>query len=128
MTNIGYTKRKGVNSMLSLELAGKRFQELRSKSGLTQSQIAKYLEVDQSYISKCEKGERQFTLDILERAADLFGCTVTYFTEEDIQHEPLALAFRAEEVEADDLQAIAAIRKIALNLRYMEDCVAEAKK
>ena len=53
---------------------GKKFKELRNKSGLTQNQVADYLEVDQSYISKCEKDERQFSIDIIEKAAALFGC------------------------------------------------------
>ena len=41
--------------MLNFELMGKRFSELRNGSGFTQSQLAEYLDVDQSYISKCEK-------------------------------------------------------------------------
>ena len=41
--------------MLNFELIGKRFNELREGSRFTQSQIAEYLGVDQSYISKCEK-------------------------------------------------------------------------
>ena len=65
--------------MLNFELIGKRFNELREKSGFTQSQIAEYLSVDQSYISKCEKNERQFSTDVLEKAAELFGCTMNYF-------------------------------------------------
>ena len=58
--------------MLNFELAGKRFSELRDRSGFTQSMVAEYLDVDQSYISKCEKGERQFSADILEKN-ELFG-------------------------------------------------------
>lgn len=41
--------------MLNFDLVGKRFSELRNRSGFTQSMIAEYLDVDQSYISKCEK-------------------------------------------------------------------------
>ena len=59
---------------------GERFNELRNKSGLTQSQIADFLKVDQSYISKCEKSERQFSIDILEKAAALFGCPIEYLS------------------------------------------------
>ncbi|HHW07275.1 MAG TPA: helix-turn-helix transcriptional regulator [Clostridia bacterium] len=38
------------------ELVGKRFSEWRQKCGLTQKVAAEYLGVDQSYVSKCQKG------------------------------------------------------------------------
>lgn len=57
--------------MLNFALVGERFSELRNRSGFTQKQLAEYLDVDQSYISKCEKNERQFSADILEKAAEL---------------------------------------------------------
>jgi len=107
--------------MLNFELVGKRFNKLRSMSGFTQSQIAEYLQVDQSYISKCEKNERQFSVDILEKAANLFGCSIDYFTNEDSEFSPMPTALRAKSVTTEDLETIAAMNKIALNLRYMED-------
>lgn len=103
-----------------LKSVGERFSELRNRSGLTQSQIADYLNVDQSYISKYEKNERQFSVDILEKAAALFGCPIEYFTDETSEYEPMHIAFRAKSVTVEDLETIAAINKIALNLRYME--------
>jgi len=107
--------------MLNFELVGKRFNELRVNSGFTQSQLAKYLQVDQSYISKCEKNERQFSVDVLEKAANLFGCSIDYFTNEDSKYSPMPIALRAKSVTTEDLETIAAMNKIALNLRYMED-------
>ncbi|AEG31622.1 helix-turn-helix domain-containing protein [Thiomicrospira cyclica] len=38
--------------------------QLRKNSGLTQSELAEYIGVDQSFISKIERGERR--LDIVE--------------------------------------------------------------
>ncbi|SET59196.1 Transcriptional regulator, contains XRE-family HTH domain [Natronincola peptidivorans] len=107
--------------MLNSELTGKRFNELRNRIGLTQSQMAQYLDVDQSYISKCEKNERQFSVDILEKAAELFGCTIEYFTNESSEFMPIPIALRAKSVAMEDLETIAAMNKIALNLRFMED-------
>lgn len=106
--------------MLKPDLVAQRFSELRKKSGLTQSQMAHFLEVDQSYISKCEKKERQFGVDILERAAELFGCSLDYFTSEDSEFEEIPIALRAENIKNEDLTTIAAMNKIALNLRFME--------
>ena len=39
---------------------GQKIKALREKAGLSQMHIAQFLGIDQSTISKCEKGERQF--------------------------------------------------------------------
>ena len=106
--------------MLNFELIGKRFNELRNRSGFTQSQIAEYLDVDQSYISKCEKNERQFSVDVLEKAAELFGCNMEYFVDESSEFVTMPIALRAKSVDVEDLKTIADMNKIALNLRFME--------
>ncbi len=108
-----------------LNLVGKRFNELRTRSGLTQSQMAEYLDVDQSYISKCEKSERQFSVDILEKAAALFGCPLEYFTDETSEFAPMSIALRAKTVTIGDLETLAAMNKIALNLRFMDSLLGE---
>jgi transcriptional regulator with XRE-family HTH domain len=113
--------------MVDFELVGKRFKKLREQSGLTQGQMAEFLNVDQSYISKCEKNERQFSADLLEKAGALFGCTHDYFTNPESRYSPLPVALRAKIVEARDLETIAAINKLALNLRYMESILEEEK-
>lgn len=105
--------------MLNFESIGKKFKTLREQSDLNQSQIADYLQVDQSYISKCEKGERQFSVDILEKAASLFGCSVDYFTNDDCEYCPMPFALRASGITTEDLEAIAVMNKLALNMRYM---------
>ena len=111
--------------MLNFEIVSKRFNELRNANGFTQSQMAEYLQVDQSNISKCEKNERQFSIDILEKAANLFGCSIEYFTNDDYKFAPIPIAFRAKGLMTEDLETIAAMNKIALNLRYMDDLIKE---
>jgi transcriptional regulator with XRE-family HTH domain len=111
--------------VLNFELVGRRFNELRVQNGLTQGQIAEYLNVDQSYISKCEKNERQFSVDLLEKAGNLFGCSVDYFTSPESKYSPMPFALRASGVTTDDLETIAVMNKIALNLRYMEGLLKE---
>jgi transcriptional regulator with XRE-family HTH domain len=101
-------------------MEGMKFKALREKCGLTQRQLAEYLNVDQSYISKCEKNERQFSIEILEKAASLFGCTLEHFTNDETEYSPAAIALRAKAVTAKDMETIATMNKIALNLRYME--------
>ena len=111
--------------MVSFELIGKRFKELREQSGLTQEQIAEYLNVDQSYISKCEKNERQFSADLLGKAGHLLGCSLDYFTNPESQYSPIPIVLRATNITAEDLDTIATINKLALNLRYMEGLLEE---
>jgi transcriptional regulator with XRE-family HTH domain len=120
MTKLTYNVIKGGVAMLNFELVAKRFSELRNRSGFTQSIIAEYLDVDQSYISKCEKGERQFSVDVLDKATELFGCTMDYFVNESSEFSQMPIALRAKSVTIEDLKTIAAINKIALNLRFME--------
>ncbi len=107
--------------MYNNEKIGKKFCMIREQCGYSQSQIGTYLGVDQSYISKCEKNERQFSSDKLHKAADLFGCSVDYFIREDAKHEPLLLALRSVGVSEQDFEAIAAVNKIFSNLKFMEN-------
>ena len=111
--------------MIKLEVVSKKFADLRTSNGFTQKQIAEYLGVDQSYISKCEKNERQFSLEILEKASNLFGCSIDYFTNEESKFTPMPFALRAKDIEVEDLEAISIINKLALNLRFMEKTLKE---
>jgi len=94
--------------------------KLRKESGLSQNQIADYLDIDQSYISKMEKGERPITLDIAEKLAILNGYDLSYFLSDNI-NEPLNISFRSSSLNASDFKAIAKINEIALNLKWMRD-------
>ena len=88
---------KGGVAILNFELIAKRFSELRDRSGFTQGIIAEYLGVDQSYISKCEKGERQFSVDVLDKASELFGCTIEYFVNESTEFTQMPIAPQSKE-------------------------------
>jgi transcriptional regulator with XRE-family HTH domain len=121
MTYLPYTYLKGGTIMSSkLVNVGGKIKALRENSGFTQSNIAKYLKVDQSLISKVETGERALALDMLEKLAILFGVNLTVFDDSFIGHiKPLTLALRAIEVNEDDLDTISAINRIALNSSFM---------
>lgn len=106
--------------MLNYALAGEKFSELRNKSGFTQKQLAEYLDVDQSYISKCEKNERHFSADILEKAVALFGYPVDCFVNEDCEFDKMSMTITTKSLSKEDLQAIAAINRISINQSFME--------
>ena len=100
------------------EMIGKRLKELR-KGKLTQEQLAQYLEVDQTFITKLENGTRSFNSGIIDKICALFGCTEEYLLGESEGYVPLNFAFRSNNVEAKDLESIAAINKIVMNIREM---------
>jgi transcriptional regulator with XRE-family HTH domain len=105
---------------------GQKVKELREKAGLSQKQIAQFLDVDQSMISKCEKGERQFQIDHLEQLASLFGLPLAHLMNEESPIPALQIAFRADGIRVEDLAAIADIHKIALNLNQMRNLLQES--
>ena len=57
-------------------LLGKRIRALRNENGLTQSKLALMINVEQSYLSKLERGDRNPSLSLLEKIADAFDITL----------------------------------------------------
>lgn len=55
-----------------LEVAYKIVQ-LRKKANITQAQLAKKIGTTQSNIARMEKGQQNFTINILDRLAGVFG-------------------------------------------------------
>lgn len=108
------------------ETIGNKIKGLREMAGLNQVQIADFLNVDQSTISKCEKGERQFQVDQLELLGSLFGCALTDLVKRELEVKPLRIAFRADAIGNEDLMAIADIHKLALNLIEMRNLLQRA--
>lgn len=57
-------------------------RELRQKAGLTQEQVAKLVDVDQSAVSNWEKGKYTPARKYRKKLAKLYGCTVEELMEE----------------------------------------------
>lgn len=104
----------------------KRFVDLRKKIGLSQKQAAEYLEIDQSYVSKIENGERVLTLDIAEKMCNLIGYDVSYFYGND-DKDSLNVSFRTNTLDVDDLKALARVNEIAMKLKEMKKMSQEIK-
>lgn len=104
-----------------------RLRKLRKESRITQEQLAKYLDVDQSMITKLENGTRNLNVTLIDKLCSLFGCSVSYFMGEDDRYIPLNFAFRSSGIQAEDLESIAAVNKIVMNIRYMNGMMGETQ-
>ena len=107
---------------------GENIKALREQSGLTQSNLAKYLKVDQSLISKIEKNERPITSDMIDKLSALFGVPTNSFNGDTTPANRISFALRASEIKDNDLETISAINRIALNSNFMTkllggDCI-----
>ena len=102
-------------------IIGNNIKILRDNMGFSQSTIARFLNVDQSLISEVEKGERSLSTDMLEKLACLFGISIDAIESNSIETSNLSFAFRASDLSAEDLEAISAINRIALNSEYMAE-------
>lgn len=56
-----------------------KFKKARREAGLTQVEVAKLLKKPQSFISKCESGERRVDIIDLKRFAKLYKKPLSYF-------------------------------------------------
>ena len=91
-------------------------KKLRIENNLTQKEVADYLDVDQSLIAKIENGERNSQTSQIEKLSDLYGYDIL----NDKKQDAIKIAFRAGNI-SSDLDSIAKIKRIALNLMFMED-------
>ncbi|MDW7662720.1 MAG: helix-turn-helix transcriptional regulator [Bacillota bacterium] len=104
---------------------GENIKLLREQSGFTQMNLAKYLKVDQSLISKIEKNERVMTSDLLDKLTALFGISPESLSAESFTEKRITIALRANEISTDDLEMISDINRIALNLKFMTDILGD---
>ena len=102
-------------------IIGNNIKTLRNGMGLSQSVIARFLNVDKSMISKVEEGERCLSADMLEKLAWLFGVSIDTIEETTIEASSISTGFRENNLSAEDLEAISAINRIAINSEYMAE-------
>lgn len=131
MTNAAYNKSEHGEYLLKGELTMEantksiRLKQLRKESKITQEQLAKYLNVDQTMITKLENGSRSLNLTLIEKICNLFGCSEAYLLGEDDVYIPLNFAFRSNGIQTEDLESVAALNKIVMNIRYMNEMIGD---
>lgn len=108
-------------------MINEKIKKLRNESKLTQEQLAKYLDVDQTMVAKLENGTRALNVTMVDKLCSLFGCTEEYLVGNGTEYIPLNFAFRSGNIQTEDLHSIAAVNKIAMNLHYMNKLIGGEK-
>jgi len=65
-------------------LAAKRTRQIREGKGLSQEGLVDIVELHRTYVSSVERGERNITVNSLERLADALGVDVRVFFEPEL--------------------------------------------
>lgn len=100
--------------MEAVETIGNNIHKFRVAQGLTQENLADYLDVSRELISLYENGNRSIPVTSLDKLADLFGVDLEELLEENatLTKTNLAFAFRSKSITDTDIQSIAEFKKI----------------
>lgn len=92
-------------------------KSLREKFEYIQDNVAEYLGISRELVSMYETGEREVPIEVLEKLSNLFCVEPDAFFAETPEEAiaQVAFAFRKDEMNAEDLQEIAAFGKIVKN-------------
>lgn len=107
--------------MMSKTAKGNNLKLFREKLGLSQQQLADYLEINREEVSYYENAQRAMPLHLIQKSAELFGIDEYDLEESDVSELELNLsfAFRAEQLDKTDLESIAKFKTIARNYLNM---------
>ena len=75
---------------------GQRLKQLREEHNYSQTQVAEYLGIDQSNLSKIERGERNFKLSSLIKLCSLYNCSQDYILCRSDEYDKSNIAFRTD--------------------------------
>ncbi len=94
---------------------GKRLKQYRESAGMRQGQIAAYLDIDKSMVSRIESGEYRMTTEQLHSLAELFSCNEMELLSGTGEIQPMNIAICTVELDDEDMRVIAVINHIATN-------------
>ncbi len=108
-------------------IIGKNIREIRERCGFTQTEVAKYLGLnDHVTISYYENAERKIPFEHLTKIADLFGVELAELITEDDKERKVnrIFAFRKDELTENDFNTLAQFNRIVKNylkMKQLED-------
>lgn len=98
---------------------GARMETLRNDMNLTPQAVSSYLDIPTEDLLDMENGKKNITLSVLNKLCSLFGCSESYLLCRSEEFDLAAFALRSNSIEADDLQGIASMNRIYLNMKYL---------
>ena len=96
-----------------------RLKKLRKDNNYTQEQVANFLGIDQSYLSKIEQGQRNMNSVAFDKLCLLYNCSSDYLLGKSDEYEPPKLAFRSGETL--DLFAISKMNQVVGYLKFLKE-------
>lgn len=104
-------------------MISENIRSLRLKLGYTQGQVAEYLGVSAAAVTQYETGTRVVPIATVSKLALLFNLEEYELYQEEPQQQQLlsAFAFRADELQPEDLKSIADFKKIVLNYFHLSN-------
>ncbi|MFV0590899.1 MAG: helix-turn-helix domain-containing protein [Draconibacterium sp.] len=98
-------------------------RSLRKKVGYTQEQIAEYLGISTAAVTQYETGARVVPANVVSKLALLFNVEEYELYQEEPQQQQLlsSFAFRAGELQPQDLKSISEFKKIVLNYFHLSN-------
>lgn len=101
-------------------MVAQNLKVLREANRFTQEDVANYLGITRSAYSNYESGIRDISLELLEKIADLFGCELDAFFENDVKvlENILMCSFRVDQLSCNDLKQVARFKQVVLS--YMK--------
>ncbi len=83
------TVRGDVKEVIRVSSVGERIRYARRNAGMGQQELARALGTTQANVSRMERGERRFTLEMLKALANVLGCPLSFLAgDEDIAPAP----------------------------------------
>lgn len=103
-------------------IVGRNLKSLREANGYTQDQLASYLGIQRTTYKNYELGDREAPIEVLEKACNIMGCEldVLFYENEEAVKDMLVCAFRADSLNREDMNEVAAFKKIVLNYMKMK--------
>lgn len=98
-----------------------RLKNLRLKMGLSQEDLSNYLNITIDEVKDIESGEKIIDTTTFDDICSLYGCDHNYLMGRSDNFSPSNIAFRCEDLDNIDLNAIASINKIRIDLQFLEN-------
>ncbi|WP_458453379.1 helix-turn-helix domain-containing protein [Methanobrevibacter sp.] len=98
---------------------GDRMKTLRENMNLTPQAVSSYLDIPSKELLNMEDGNKNITLSILNKLCSLFGCSESYLLCRSDEFDHAKFALKSTSIETDDLEGIASMNRIYMNMKYL---------